>query len=347
MKYRSNFIAIICLSIFAFVAFNTIDTPNTNKEIQNNHEWDQVEEIVVGRWVRDAFEIPMISENVKNLYPYISDSSFNYMGRAQGHILADIYPQDDQEFYTEQENLVKVVESLGVKVRRPEELEVHSIATSQPYSRDPIITIGNKVIIANMNLEARRLETANYRRIALDLAKNYNGEVVNMPANKAGLHEDNIYLEGGDVFVNGKEIYVGLSGNASNEAGVEWLQKELGDNYKVYGIQLQHHVLHLDCAMMLLNDHQGVVCKGDFVDFDALPASLKKYEWVEVKPEQAQLMATNGMVINDHTVIVSNAFPEVNNRIKALGIDVIEIPFRKANYFGGGIRCSYQPIYRQ
>ncbi|KXX69520.1 dimethylarginine dimethylaminohydrolase family protein [Flammeovirga sp. SJP92] len=347
MKPTRNLIALICFSLFVFTAFTLIEKPNVAKNIQNNHEWDQVEEIVIGRWVTSAFEVPAISDDVKSLYPYISDSSWKYMDKAQGHMLSEVYPQDDQEYHMEQENLVKVVESLGVKVRRPDELEVHSIATSQPYSRDPIITIGNKIIISNMNLEARRLETANYRRIALDLAKNYNGEVVNMPANKPGLHKDNVYLEGGDVFVNGKEIYVGLSGNASNEAGIQWLQQELGDDYKVYGIELQHHVLHLDCAMMLLNDHQGVICKEDFVDFDALPAALKNYEWVEVKPEEAQRMATNGMVINDHTVIVSNAFPEVNAKIKALGIDVVEIPFRKANYFGGGIRCSYQPIYRQ
>ena len=314
--------------------------------IQNNHEWDDLKEVVVGRWDVNSFNVPAVDKSLKKFFPYITDASFDYMAKAQNKSLSDVFPEDDQAYADEQENLVQTLKNLGVKVRRPDEMEFTTVGTSTCYSRDPIITIGNKFILTNLKTEQRRQESGNYRRIALDLAKKYNGEVISMPANKLGYHEDNMYIEGGDVFVNGKEIYVGVTGNASNDKGIEWLQNELGASYTVHKIELHANVLHLDCAMMLINETQGIICKEDFVDFDALPESLKNREWIEATPEEAQVMATNGVVVNTKTIIMSDAFPHIAKQVRDLGIEVHEIPFKKANYFGGGLRCSYQPIIR-
>ena len=39
---------------------------------------------------------------------------------------------------------------------------------------------------------------------------------------------DGPFLEGGDTLLNGYEIYVGMSGCASDMAGIDWLQALLG-----------------------------------------------------------------------------------------------------------------------
>ncbi len=319
---------------------------NTKPQINNQHEWDSLKEVVVGRWVRGTLNTTSIDQSMKEMFPYIPLNAWDYLKKAENQLLSDVYPQDDQEYYEEQEDLVKTLESLGVKVRRPDEIEFAITMTTQCYSRDPIITVGNKFIVTNMNFEGRRQETGNYRRIALELAKTYEGEVVSMPPNKPGYPEENAYLEGGDVFVDGYHVYVGMTGNASNDRGIEWLRNELGSDYTVHKIPLNSNVLHLDCAMMLINENLGIICKEDFVDFEALPARLKNREWVEVEPEQAQIMATNGVVVNPGTVILIDHFPDVIERVQDMGIEVIKIPFKKGNYFGGGLRCSYQPITR-
>ncbi|MGI9585776.1 MAG: dimethylarginine dimethylaminohydrolase family protein [Acidimicrobiia bacterium] len=315
--------------------------------INNTHEWNPLKEVVVGRWVRNTMNTPAIDDEMKAVFPYIPDSAWDYLKKAENKMLSEVYPEDDELYHSEQENLVKTFESLGVAVRRSDEIEFPISATSQCYSRDPIVTIGNKFIVTNMNLEGRRQETGNYTRIALDLSEKYDGDVVRMPANQVGYPESNAYIEGGDVFVDGDHVYVGMTGNASNDNGIEWLREELGSSYTVHKIPLYGNVLHLDCAMMLLNESQGVICKDDFVDFDALPERLRNREWVEVAPEDAQVMATNGAVINSSTVVMIDHFPEVIANVRAMGIEVIAIPFRKGNYFGGGIRCSYQPIVRE
>ncbi len=320
---------------------------NKEMKIQNNNEWNQLEEVVIGRWVTGSFNVPEVDKSLAEFFPYIPDAAMDYMKKAENKVLSDTYPEDDKRYYDEQENFVKKVEALGVKVHRPDVIEFPTLGTTQCYSRDPIVTIGNKFIITNLRSETRRMETPSYRRIALELADKYDGEVISMPANEAGYPEENAYLEGGDVFVDGMDIYVGVSGNASNQKGIDFLQKELGSAYTVHTIPLEHHVLHLDCALMLINEKQGVICKEDFIDFDALPEGLKNREYVEVASEKAQIMATNGMVINSKTVIMIEAFPEVISQVRDMGIEVIEVPFEKANYFGGGLRCSFQPIRRK
>lgn len=319
----------------------------SEKIISNNTEWNQLKEVVVGRWDTHTFNVPEVSKDLKAHFLYITDASFKYMEKAQNKLLSEVYPKDDNVYQEETEYLVKKLEELGVTVKRPDAMEFNVTGTSQVYSRDPIITIGNKFIITNMYTEQRRQESANYRRIALDLAKNYDGEVISMPANKLGYHEDNVYIEGGDVFVDGKDIYVGISGNASNEKGIAWLQKTLGEDYKVHAIPLHKNVLHLDCAMMLINEKQGIICKEDFVDYNALPEKLKNREWVMAKPEEAQIMAPNGIVVNSKTILMADAFPHIAKEVRKMGIEVHEIPYKKANYFGGGLRCSYQPITRE
>ena len=314
--------------------------------INNQHEWDELRAAVVGRWVPHTYRSPAIDESLAVRFPYIPAAAWEYFRPTEHGLLSEVSPDDDLGYSAEQEHLVTTLESLGVTVRRPDEIPFPTVATTQCYARDPIVTIGTTFIVTNMNFEGRRQETGSYRRIAVDLATDYDGTVVSMPPLRPGDDERNVYLEGGDVFVNGSEVYVGMSGNATNDLGIEWLRGELGRAYTVHKIPLAPHVLHLDCDMMLINERQGIVCKHDFVDFDGLPESLQGTQWVEVEPAQAQVMATNGVVINPNTIIMADAFPEVAERVRAMGIEVHEIPFAKANYFGGGLRCSYQPIER-
>ncbi|NME70023.1 dimethylarginine dimethylaminohydrolase family protein [Flammeovirga aprica] len=304
-------------------------------------------EVVVGRWGSTLY-LPNVDFSLKEFFPYITDEADAMGFEIPGQWYHVEKPEKHQNFIEEQEKLASTLESLGVKVRRPNHYEGNQLdALTTCYSRDPIITIGDKMIVANLRNGSRRAEKGLYLEILLDLAKNYKGEVIMMPDNAPGDVEGNVYLEGGDVFVNGNEIYVGHTGNASNEAGIKWLQETLGDDYKVYKVDLHRDVLHLDCAMMLLNDHQGIICKGDLVNQE-LPGKLKDYEWVEVTKEEANHMATNGVVVNPKTAIMADKYPHIIKEVEdKFGIKVIAIPFDKANYMGGDLRCSYQPIHRK
>ncbi len=130
-------------------SFNTND--KDEKRIQNNHEWDPLTEVVIGRWVPGTYEVVEVDLSAKKHFPYINEKAWDYMKSAEKKMLNEVYPEDDMEYYEEQENFAKLVESMGIKVRRPDEMEFHSAITAQNFSRDPIITIGDKFIIANLN----------------------------------------------------------------------------------------------------------------------------------------------------------------------------------------------------
>ncbi len=146
-----------------------------------------------------------------------------------------------------------------------------------------------------------------------------------MPKNKDGDAKGNVYLESGDVLLNGFEVYVGNSGHASNDAEIKWLQKTLGSNYKVHTIKLDKKVFHLDCAMMLLNDKLGVRCKKEIKS--ELPNSLLKHKWVETTPAEAKIMETNGCIPNSKTVIMDAHHPDLAEEIRMRNHIVIEIPY--------------------
>jgi len=57
-------------------------------------------------------------------------------------------------------------------------------------------------------------------------------------------------------------------------------------------------------------------------------------------------MATNGVVIHTSTIPRADAFPDIADRVRKMGIEDHELPLKKANYFGGGPRCNYQPVAR-
>jgi N-dimethylarginine dimethylaminohydrolase len=155
---------------------------------------------------------------------------------------------------------------------------------------------------------------------------------------------DGPYLEGGDTFVNGYEIYVGISGLASDLKGAKWLQGYLGSSYKVMPIQLRADVLHLDCCMALLKPGLGLICRGKILD--PLPGQLKDFEFIEVTEEEAQYLGTNVLVLDENRLIVDSKFERIAEIVRRKGQEVILTPYQAPALLGGGFRCSHHPIRR-
>ena len=95
-----------------------------------------------------------------------------------------------------------------------------------------------------------------------------------MPPPSPHYDETGPFLERGDVELDGYNVYVGMSGNASNAAGIEWLQQFLGPEYRVYTIKRDYSILHLDTVFML-NRPGLLTYYPEFVD--ELPTPLKHH----------------------------------------------------------------------
>jgi len=263
----------------------------------------------------------------------------------------------------ERQNLKTVLEKYGVEVQIPrlltdEEKRLGFVkdgftageGVTNHFARDPFVTIGNHIIELNFKSPRRRLEVLPIRSILEKEAKESGCYYIGMPIIDVseGLQSDlGPYLEGGDILVYHKTVFVGHSGRASNSRGIEWLSNYLTHfGYEVIEVPLKATTLHLDCAMSLVREGLMVVCP------EALPAGipekLKDWDKIEVSYEDAQHLATNGLPINEKTYITDVAFKNtVGKELEKRGITVEYVEFAKSRHLEGAFRCSTQPLLRR
>ena len=96
------------------------------------------------------------------------------------------------------------------------------------FPRDGMIVIGDHVIDASLRLRCRQRERYGLRPIIQRRSQQRGARWSSVPLGSPGC-VDGPFLEGGDTLLNGYEIYVGISGCASDLAGIDWLQALLGE----------------------------------------------------------------------------------------------------------------------
>ena len=321
-------------------------------KVSVNHEWGTLKDVMIGRMINGQLYVPEMTEGMKQEVDFIPRIALDKMAANKGKLFVDVFPDFCKFWEPNTENFVNLVTDLGIKVHRNESLPVSEVKKIQPryfglqlYMRDPVLVIGNKVIVTNLKGPWRRVERIAMKKILEDIKQNYDAEIIHMPEMKEGYDKGNIYLEGGDVLLNGYEIYVGNSGHASNKKGIDWLQETLGSRYKVHEIKQRPDFLHLDCAMALLNEKFGIICPDAITE--KLPESLQDYEWVEATLEEAQVLGTNGCMLDRDTIITDDHHPRIAHELVLRGHHVIEIPYTQGQALGGGLRCSHHPLIRE
>src|SRR5262249_34348809 len=136
----------------------------------------------------------------------------------------------------------------------------------------------------------------------------------------------------------------GISGCASDLAGVDWLQALLGSKYRVIPVAMKSNVLHLDCALGLLQPGLLVYCPEKLID--GLPMSLRGWDKIAVSVDEANRLATNALILEEGHVIVDADNGRVIDELRSRGVDVIPLPFDGPIATGGGLRCAHHPLWR-
>jgi dimethylargininase len=137
-------------------------------------------------------------------------------------------------------------------------------------------------------------------------------------------------VDGGDVLVLGKNIYVGIS-SRSNEASVRQMQ-ELLDNYgyKVTGVEM-HDCLHLKTAVTQV-DEKTLLINPKWVD----TAHFKDFDWIEVDPSEQ--FAANCLPVNGQ-IIFPTAFPKTRAKLEARGYKVQAVTVDELAKAEGAVTC--------
>jgi dimethylargininase len=137
-------------------------------------------------------------------------------------------------------------------------------------------------------------------------------------------------LDGGDVLVIGKRVFVGES-SRTNDAAIGQLDRILAPfGYEVGGVRV-HGCLHLKSAatavsarMLLVNPDWTPA--GDWLAFDV----------VDVHPDEP--FGANALHI-DGRVIYPTSFPLTRKRLETRGIEVVDVDVGELAKAEGGVTC--------
>ncbi|MFC4409718.1 dimethylarginine dimethylaminohydrolase family protein [Chungangia koreensis] len=200
----------------------------------------------------------------------------------------------------------------------------------QVFTRDIGFTIGHTLYISEMASDIRQGEE---EVLTKWLSKN------SMPHKRLFSKE----IEGGDVIIDGKRVFVGLS-SRTNEDTVKSLKKLL-PNYEVIPIEFDQKYLHLDCVFNILSPEDALI----------FPEALQKetvhmlkgmYKTIEVNAEEQFTMGTNVLSIGHKKVFSLPVNKEVNQNLRERGYTVIEVDLSEIIKSGGSFRCCTLPIKR-
>lgn len=312
-----------------------------------NHEWGKLREAVVGSPIgKFPNQIP---DFIKN---YASKETLEILMANKGKLASEALPEIYNRGLAQVEKTIEILKNHNVIVHRVEALteEENSYLANimdgcfQHFARDPIVIIGNNVIETEPKLVIRRKERFGIRRALKDRLENSNARIVSMPINIGPIPE--ICLEGGDVVLIGRDIYVGHSGNATNLAGINWLRHFLAPEYKVHEVKISNNFLHLDCILCMPRPGLAMVCKEGFLE--GLPEFLKGWDIIEVSVEDAEKkLACNGLILDKKTIIVASELPHIAEKLSKAGQEVITTPFDAIYLLGGAFRCWHHPLVRE
>lgn len=231
----------------------------------------------------------------------------------------------------------QILRSHGVIVHYPQ--PVKGVCDQLP-PRDIGMVIGDQFIVSSMRKKSRQREYEGIKH----LFSRFNKKPLFVP--------EEIVLECGDVLIDGRTIFVGMSQRTGKE-GVEWLQTYFGKHYDVVPCELcslnqGEDVLHLDCTFNLFGNKHAVIYKEGF---KKIPPQIKNnYTLIEVtKHEQeAPILGTNFLSISPQLVLVSDSplLNDLNKKIEATGVNVVKITFDEAPKTGCSFRCCSLPLYR-
>ena len=225
---------------------------------------------------------------------------------------------------------------------------------SQDFPRDNMAVIGNNVIEFNLRTAIRKVDISGFRDILSEKCSDSTVKWFSMPHTELlePARADTPFLEGGDVIVLGKTVFVGNTENpsvGSNEAGYKWLKNIVGDRYTVKRIRLVESVLHLDCVLSVPRSGLAIVCEEAFID--GLPEEIKDWDLIRVSLDDVKRLAVNGLPVDSQNYVLSynlhndNRF--IQTELERRGIKVHRVFFGTHNGQGGSLRCATQPLKRE
>ena len=336
-----------------------------------NNDWDQLQEIIVG--TADYASIP--EPNISTLKCQFPEYKEEYIKKHTGLLPAQIIDEQNEDL----EKLCDVLKKLGVLVHRPNTVHADKETVSPTWRgknwhyhcpRDLTLIVGKTIIETHSPIWNRQFETWGYREIFTELFnqgynwikapvpmlfnENYREDTKGIPS----LYNKEILFEAANCVRVNNDILYQVS-NTGNENGAKWLQRVLGNDYKIHLAKNLYSYAHLDSTIVPLREGL-VLYNASRVTPDNEPELFKSWDkiWIYecVGPQKApynlpwgasEWIGMNLLSISQDIAIVDIKQKEIHDKLNAFGIETIPLELRHDRIISGGFHCVTLDLKRK
>ena len=237
-----------------------------------------------------------------------------------------------------------------VEILTKRNIEVHRPVTSKPHwaysARDIILTVGDMVIQCPTPFESRANELQMYPFL-------HDCNVIKAPR---PIKNSDPSFDAANVLKFGDKLLYSLS-HSANEAGADWLQQQVGNEYEVIKWHVvDHDITHIDSTILSL-DKNTILVNATRVKENQLPAFLKDFRkiWVddiEARdffhfPYASRWIGMNVLSLDPETVLIDDLQAGLAENLRSNGFQVITTSIRQSRTLGGGHHCVTCDLERE
>ena len=347
--------------------------------VNSHNEWDPLEEVIVGSLDNAMFpDWKTINEVTVPPGEWTAiEKRIGGAGIPYPEPMVAAARKDRAEF-------IHILEAEGVKVRHVDQSNFAAPFSTPAWQvssgfcaanpRDPFLVIGNEIIETPMADRARYFESWAYR----SLFKEYFHAGAKWTAAPKPQLIDELYdahytlptedeamryivtdfepvFDAADCVRCGRDIFMQLS-NVTNRSGMTWLQRHLGDGYRVHEIQnLSPEAIHIDTTFMPLAPGKLLI-NPEWIDVNKLPSILKSWDILVAPPPLpnkdplgvvSEWISINFLMLDEERIIVEKNQEPLIKALKGWGFKPIPCSFDSYYPFLGAFHCATLDVRRR
>lgn len=333
------------------------------------NEWDTLEEVIVGNALRARF-------------PHADKSTqlAEYPERPLEEIPQGPFPDwIIEETEEDLEEFVSALKRLGVTVKRPDtwphEADFSMIYwTTKGYynycPRDIMLVLGDQIIETPNVIRGRSLESFSYRSLLMEYLRSgarwysapqpmLQDSLFDVDLCKPTPRNDEPAFDAANVLRLGRDL-IYLVSATGNQAGGEWLQTILGDEFRVHFLKDVYYGSHIDSTFVALRPGL-ILCNPARVNEDTLPPVLKQWEVIYSPPMEntgrygadylsksigSDWIDMNLFSISPELVVVDSDQKNLIKLLEQHGMEVLPLKLRHSKMLGGGFHCVTLDVRR-
>jgi glycine amidinotransferase len=344
----------------------------TTSPVCSYNEWDPLEEVIVGGL--DGASIPGMHITLDATMPEESRRMFEESGGCP--FPAHLIEAGNRDL----DRFVEILEGEGVTVRRPERID-HSRPFATPdwsvaggvyaaMPRDVALVIGDRIIEAPMAWRSRHFEICAFRSLFTDYFRRgarweaaprprllddfYDPQFETGPNGRLCITEMEPTFDAADFIRCGRDIF-GQRSHVTNALGIEWLRRQLGNEYTVHELAFDDpHPMHIDATCMplapgklLVNPERVREIPPQFRAWDFLYAPRPCVPADHPMFMSSRWISMNLFMLDEHRVVVERDEEPLIRMLKDWGFKPVLCPFRNFNTFGGSFHCATLDVRRR